>query len=166
MMFGHVGLAVFIVGVTLTSIYSAEKDVRLEPGQSYSLGGYEFQFQGVKQVRGPNYQAFRGEVDIRYGGELISHLSPEKRNYRSGMPMTEAGIDAGLFRDLFVALGEPLGDSGAWSVRLYHKPFVRWVWLGGLFMALGGLLAASDRRYYRLRKKAVVGIDDATVGAA
>jgi len=166
MMFGHLGLAVFIVGITLTTIYSTEKDVRLEPGQSYTLGGYEFQFQGVSQVQGPNYQAFRGEVDVRYGGELVTHLSPEKRNYRSGMPMTEAGIDAGLFRDLFVALGEPLGDSGAWSVRLYHKPFVRWVWLGGLFMALGGLLAASDRRYYRLRRKAEVGASESTVGAA
>jgi cytochrome c-type biogenesis protein CcmF len=125
----------------------------------------------VKQIQGPNYQAFRAEVDIYQGERKITHLSPEKRNYKSGMPMTEAGIDAGLFRDLFVALGEPLGDEGAWSVRLYHKPFVRWIWLGGLLMALGGLLAAADRRYYRLKNKASVAVnsvavDEATVGTA
>ena len=165
MMFGHLGVAVFVVGITLTSIYSEEKDVRLEPGQTYSLGGYDFIFQGVKRSQGPNYQAFRGEVDIQLDGQLITHLSPEKRNYKTGMPMTEAGIDAGLFRDLFVALGEPLGTGGAWSVRLYHKPFVRWVWLGGLFMSLGGLLAASDRRYYRLKKKASIGAGEAAAGA-
>ena len=93
-------------------------------------------------------------------------MNPEKRNYKTGMPMTEAGIDDGLFRDLFVALGEPLGTDGAWSVRIYHKPFVRWVWLGGILMALGGLLAASDRRYYRLKKKASVAAGDAAVRAA
>ena len=164
MMLAHSGLAVFVVGITLTSIYSEEKDVRLAPGETYSLGGYDFQFQGVKKIQGPNYLAFRGEVDIYLDGNKITHLSPEKRNYKSGMPMTEAGIDAGLFRDLFVALGEPLGNEGAWSVRLYHKPFVRWVWLGGLFMGLGGLLAATDRRYYRLKRKASVGVDEATVG--
>ncbi len=166
MICAHLGIAVFVVGVTLTSIYSEEKDVRLAPGQSYSLGGYDFIFQGAKKIQGPNYTAFRGEVDIRYQGQLITHLSPEKRNYQTGMPMTEAGIDDGLFRDLFVALGEPLGTDGAWSVRLYHKPFVRWVWLGGLFMSLGGLLAASDRRYYRLKKKATVAAGEAPAGAA
>ncbi|WP_260292703.1 heme lyase CcmF/NrfE family subunit [Sedimenticola hydrogenitrophicus] len=171
MMLAHLGVAVFVVGITLTSVYSEEKDVRLEPGQSYHLGGYDFHFQGVKQIQGPNYQAFRAEVDIYQGERKISHLSPEKRNYKGGQPMTEAGIDAGLFRDLFVALGEPLGDEGAWSVRLYHKPFVRWIWLGGLLMALGGLLAAADRRYYRLKNKASVAVnsvavDEATVGTA
>lgn len=166
MMLAHSGLAVFVVGIILTSVYSEEKDVRLAPGETYSLGGYDFQFQGVKKTQGPNYLAFRGEVDIYLNNNKITHLSPEKRNYKSGMPMTEAGIDAGLFRDLFVALGEPLGNEGAWSVRLYHKPFVRWVWLGGLFMALGGLLAATDRRYYRLKRKASVGVDGVTVGTA
>jgi len=166
MMLAHTGLAVFVVGIILTSVYSEEKDVRLAPGETYSLGGYDFQFQGVKKTQGPNYLAFRGEVDIYLNDTKITHLSPEKRNYKSGMPMTEACIDAGLFRDLFVALGEPLGNEGAWSVRLYHKPFVRWVWLGGLFMALGGLLAATDRRYYRLKRKASVGVDGVTVGTA
>jgi len=166
MILGHAGLAVFVVGITLTSVYSEEKDVRLAPGESYSLGGYDFMFQGVKRSQGPNYQAFRGEMDVYLEGQKITHLSPEKRNYQTGMPMTEAGIDAGLFRDLFVALGEPLGDEGAWSVRLYHKPFIRWVWLGGLLMALGGLLAATDRRYYRLKSKASVAVKGVTVGTA
>jgi len=154
MVLGHLGIAVFVVGITLTSIYSSEKDIRLELGQSYSMGDYAFTFEGAKFFSGPNYNGYRGQVAIAYEGSPLTTLHPEKRNYRSGMPMTEAGIDAGLTRDLFVALGEPLGNEGAWSLRIYHKPFVRWIWLGGLLMALGGLLAASDRRYFRLAKKA------------
>ncbi|OQX46600.1 MAG: hypothetical protein B0D85_03425, partial [Candidatus Sedimenticola endophacoides] len=96
----------------------------------------------------------------------VATLHPEKRVYAvQRMPMTEAGIDAGLFRDLFVALGEPLGEEGAWAVRIYHKPFVRWIWLGGLFMSLGGLLAASDRRYFKLARKARLTADQAAAGA-
>jgi cytochrome c-type biogenesis protein CcmF len=167
MMTAHTGIAIFIVGVALTSIYSTEKDLRLEPGQSYPLGGYDFLFRGVENINGPNFQAARGEVEVSRDGAPVTMLYPEKRNYRSGMPMTEAGIDAGLTRDLFVALGEPLGDQGAWSVRIYHKPFVRWIWLGALFMSLGGLLAASDRRYFQLARKArSIAADQATAGAA
>jgi cytochrome c-type biogenesis protein CcmF len=154
MVLGHLGIAVFVVGITLTSLYSSEKDIRLEVGQSYSMSDYAFTFEGAKFFSGPNYNGYRGQVAIAYEGSPLTTLHPEKRNYRSGMPMTEAGIDAGLTRDLFVALGEPLGNEGAWSLRIYHKPFVRWIWLGGLLMALGGLLAASDRRYFRLAKKA------------
>ena len=154
MMFGHIGVAVFIVGIALTSIYSEEKDIRLAPGESYALGGYDFRFEGVEAFRGPNFQAQRGTVVISRDGQRVTTLKPEKRNYRTGMPMTEAGIDAGFTRDLFVALGEPLGDTGAWSLRIYHKPFVRWIWLGAIFMALGGLLGASDRRYFQLARKA------------
>jgi cytochrome c-type biogenesis protein CcmF len=154
MVLGHLGIAVFVVGITLTSLYSSEKDIRLEVGQSYSMNDYAFTFEGAKFFSGPNYNGYRGQVAIAYEGSPLTTLHPEKRNYRSGMPMTEAGIDAGLTRDLFVALGEPLGNEGAWSLRIYHKPFVRWIWLGGLLMALGGLLAASDRRYFRLAKKA------------
>ncbi len=155
MVLGHLGVAAFIIGITLTSIYSTEKDIRLEPGQVYQMGGYDFRFNGVKEISGPNYAANRGHVTVTKEGEAVAELYPEKRNYfTSAMPMTEAGIDAGLFRDLFVALGEPLGEQGAWSVRLYHKPFIRWIWLGGLLMALGGLIAATDRRYYRKRRQA------------
>ena len=167
MLFGHAGIAIFIIGVSLTSIYSTEKDVKVEPGQTYNLGGYDFHFVGVENFRGPNYMGARGTVEISKDGKSIVTLHPEKRNYSTGMPMTEAGIDAGLTRDLFVALGEPLGDSGAWALRLYHKPFIRWIWLGGLFMAFGGLLAASDRRYFKLARKAKVAAgNQATVGAA
>ncbi len=166
MLFGHLGIAVFVVGVALTSIYSTEKDLRIEKGQSYHLGGYDFLFKGAERSAGPNYLMDRGEVAVSRDGEYLVTLYPEKRNYRSGMPMTEAGIDAGLTRDLFVALGEPLGKEGAWSLRIYHKPFVRWVWLGGLFMAFGGLLAALDKRYFRLARKARLEAEANTVGEA
>ena len=155
MVFGHIGMAFFIVGITLTSIYSTEKDLRLEVGESYEMGGYTFTFNGSSHLQGPNYSGDRGEVVITQNGEKITVLHPEKRNYRSGMPMTEAGIDAGLTRDLFVALGEPLGSEGAWSLRLYHKPYVRWIWLGALIMSLGGLLSAADKRY-RVRARRTV----------
>ena len=153
MVLGHVGLAVFIVGVTLTSLYSTEKDVRLTPGETYAMGGYEFEFLGVQQTRGPNYTAYRGNLVARKDGEKVADMRPEKRIYLvQTMPMTEAAIDPGLTRDLFVALGEDLG-KGAWSLRIYHKPFVRWLWLGGLLMAIGGGLAATDRRYRNLARR-------------
>jgi cytochrome c-type biogenesis protein CcmF len=163
MLCGHLGVAVFVVGITLTSIYSTEKDVRLEPGQGYELGGYTFTFNGVSELVGPNYSGSRGQVAVTHNGEVVTSLEPEKRNYQSGMPMTEAGIDAGLTRDLFVALGEPLGATGAWSLRIYHKPYIRWIWYGALIMALGGLLAALDRRYRILARRRVV--TGATAGA-
>ncbi|WP_126454782.1 heme lyase CcmF/NrfE family subunit [Sulfuriflexus mobilis] len=148
MSLAHLGIAVFTVGVTLTSLYSDEQDVRLAPGEGYELGGYRFQFDGVKRVNGPNYLANEGQLSVTRNGEQVAVLTPQKRFYgTSTNPMTEAAIDAGLTRDLFVALGEPLGKEGAWSVRLYHKPYIRWIWLGAVFMSLGGLLAATDRRY-------------------
>ncbi len=144
----HFGIAVFIVGITLTSTYTLEKDVRLAPGESLHLAGYDFLFNGVKDAEGANYDANQGSVTVTKEGKLISELKPQKRIYRaSGMPMTEAGIDASITRDLFVALGEPLGDKGAWALRIYYKPFVRWIWMGGLFMAFGGFLAVNDKRY-------------------
>ena len=154
-MIGHIGLAVTFTGITLVSVYNVEKDVRLAPADTYELGGYQFKFLGVKNSEGPNYTAHRGTIVISRGDRDISVLNPEKRTYRvQTMPMTEAGIDAGIFRDLFVALGEPLGNDGAWSLRIQYKPFVRWIWLGALLMGLGGLLAALDKRYRRLSKKA------------
>ncbi len=144
----HFGIAVFIVGITLTSIYTQEKDIRLAPGQSMQLAGYDFVFHGVQKAAGPNYDASEGRVSVTKNGAPVAELEPQKRIYRaSGMPMTEAGIDAGITRDLFVALGEPLDDNGSWALRIYYKPFVRWIWIGGLFMAFGGLLAATDKRY-------------------
>jgi len=154
MVLGHLGIAVFTVGVTLTSLYSTEKDLKLAPGDSYETAGYTFTFEGVRTVQGPNYQAHRGTVVITRDGRRVALLEPEKRTYLvQTMPMTEAGIDAGLFRDLFVAIGEDLG-GGNWSLRIYYKPFVRWLWLAGVIMALGGLLAATDRRYRTLARRA------------
>jgi len=143
----HIGLAVFTVGVAITSIYSVEEDLRMEPGDYYDIGQYRYTFDGVEDVRGANYSAARGRIDVTQNGKPEATLFAEKRIYDVRKDaMTEAGIDGGLTRDLFTAIGEPLGD-GAWSVRLYYKPFVRWIWLGALLMAIGGLLAAIDRRY-------------------
>jgi cytochrome c-type biogenesis protein CcmF len=154
MVLGHVGIAVFVVGVTLTSIYSTEKDLQLEPDGRYQLGGYEFVFRGVKDHQGDNYQASRGRIDVYRDDTHIAVLEPEKRIYTvQRQPMTEAAIDAGLTRDLFVALGEPLGDQGSWSLRIYHKPFIRWIWLGALIMAMGGIVSACDRRYRVLARR-------------
>ena len=155
MSLAHLGIAIFIVGISITTVFSQEKDVRLAPGQAYELGGYRFEFDGVRSVQGPNYTAHQGVVTVTRNGQLVATMKPQKRVYQvQRMPMTEAAIDPGLTRDLFVALGSPLGSKdGSWSIRLYHKPFVRWIWLGGLFMALGGLLAASDRRYRILARR-------------
>ena len=150
--FAHVGMAITLTGITLTSMYSTEKDVRLEAQSSYEVAGYAFTFSQIEQRQGENFSATRATVDITKDGKPLTTLYPEKRDYGTGtMPMTEAGIDGRLFRDLFIALGEPLGKN-AWSFRIYHKPFVRWIWLGGIFIVIGGLLAAFDGRYRRTRK--------------
>ncbi len=152
MSLAHLGMAVFIIGVTVTSAFSVERDVRLAPTKNETLAGYRFEFLGTEVVQGPNYRAQRGDIRVFRGDREVARLQPEKRVYLAqGQPMTEASIDAGFLRDLYVALGESLND-GAWTLRLYFKPFIRWIWLGPLLMALGGLLAASDRRY-RLRAK-------------
>ena len=153
----HLGIAVFIVGITLTSTYSEEKDIRLAPNESLHLAGYDFLFHGVKPIEGVNYDANQGHFTVMKNQELVAELYPQKRIYRaSGMPMTEAGIDASITHDLFVALGEPLGNDGAWALRIYYKPFVRWIWMGGLFMAFGGVLAVMDKRYRREIKTATI----------
>ncbi len=145
----HVGIAVFVIGVTLVRGYGEERDLRMAPGEKVTLGGYEFTFRGTKEVPGPNYVATRGDFEVRREGsaKLSRTMHPEKRLYQAGgQTMTEADIDTGLTRDLYVSLGEPVGD-GAWGVRVYHKPFVDWIWGGCIFMALGGFAALCDRRY-------------------
>ena len=165
MVLGHVGVAVFTVGVTLVSIYDTEKDVKLAPGDTYEMGGYSFTFQGVTEHRGPNYRASRGHIVIMRDGVEVADLWPEKRIYNAQqMPMTEAGIDAGLTRDLFVALGEPIGSDGAWALRLYTKPFIRWIWLGCIIMVLGGLVSATDRRYRLQQKRAISAPEGSAAG--
>ena len=152
MSLAHMGVGIFIIGVAVTSSFSSERDVRLGPGDSEELAGYRFQFDGVRALAGPNYSAERGQVRVFRGDKLVATLLPEKRLYPiQAQPMTEAAIDVGFTRDLYVALGEEL-DDGSWTVRLYYKPLIRWIWLGPIFMALGGLLAASDRRYRRKRE--------------
>jgi len=147
MVFGHLGFAFTIIGVTLVSLESVERDIRMSPGDKVQVAAYVFEFKNIEPHPGANYTADRATIIVRKAGSEVARLYPEKRIYLSkGMPMTEAGIDAGLFRDLYIALGESLGGD-SWAVRIQIKPFVRWIWLGGLVMAAGGLLAVSDRRY-------------------
>jgi cytochrome c-type biogenesis protein CcmF len=147
MLVAHCGVAVFIIGVTLVKAYEMERDVRMAPGDVIAVGGYTFRFDGVNDVVGPNYRAGRGTVTVSRNGEAVAVLTPEKRIYNVQQnPMTEAAIHSRPLRDLYVSLGEPV-SGGAWSVRVYYKPFVVWIWAGCAIMALGGLLAVSDRRY-------------------
>ncbi len=151
MVLAHLGVAVFIVGVTMVKGYGIEQNVTMDKGQTVQVGGYDFTFGGVVPVNGPNYSGVAGIVEMRKDGKLLDTLRPEKRIYNaSGMPMTEAAIDAGPFGDRYVSLGEPVTDKGAegaWALRVYIKPFVDWIWLGCFLMAIGGFVAMSDRRY-------------------
>jgi cytochrome c-type biogenesis protein CcmF len=159
----HLGIAVFIIGVTLVGGYETEKDVRMEIGDTVAVGGYTFRFNGATKAPGPNYMADIGNVEVLRNGEKVSVLEPEKRTYNaSGMAMTEAAIDTGILRDLYVALGEPL-ENGAWIVRVYHKPFVDWIWFGCMLMAFGGFLAVTDRRYRLSPRKQREPADDKKV---
>jgi cytochrome c-type biogenesis protein CcmF len=147
MQLAHIGVAVFIVGVTVVTGYQSEQDIRMDVGSTVSAGGYDFQFNGVTPVVGANYRAARAEINVSKNGRFVEKLYPEKRNYTAtGNVMTETAIDTGLFRDLYVSLGEPV-SAGAWSVRIYYKPFVDWIWGGAILMAMGGGVALSDRRY-------------------
>jgi len=117
------------------------------------LAGYRFEFTELAQVRGPNYVADEARIHITRDGEHVASLAPQKRRYLAGGSiMTEASIDPGLFRDLYVAMGEPVGTEGAWAIRLHYKPMVRWMWLGAIFMGVGALATAFDRRYRRQRR--------------
>ncbi len=150
MLIAHAGVAIFVIGVMLSEALSVERDVRLAPGQSESIGGYDFRFDGVEETEGPNWRADEGIVTILRDGTTMATMHPQKRTYSRGQVQTESAIDAGLFRDIYVALGEPMDANnveGARALRLYHKPFVRWIWLGGLFMMAGGFLAACERRF-------------------
>ncbi|MBL8407709.1 MAG: heme lyase CcmF/NrfE family subunit [Candidatus Accumulibacter sp.] len=163
----HLGIAVFVVGVTLVGAYQSEKDVKMEVGDSVGVGGYHFRFNGVRQQQGPNYRALVGDIELLKDGVPVRKMFPEKRFYvASSMPMTEAAIDTGFLRDVYVSLGEPIDKArpdAAWAVRVYHKPFVDWIWGACVLMSLGGLLAISDRRY---RVKARAGAHTAATAAA
>jgi cytochrome c-type biogenesis protein CcmF len=147
MQLGHLGVAVFIIGVTFVNGYQEEKDVRMDIGDTVEVGGYTFRFDGVTSEKGPNYESQMGRVIVSYDEKDVSIMYPEKRFYNvQQQVMTEAAINTGLFRDLYVSLGEPVGRGG-WSVRVYSKPFVDWIWGGCVLMGLGGFLAISDKRY-------------------
>ena len=147
MLLAHIGVAVFIAGATLVKGYETDKDVRMSIGDSIEVGGYSFQLDRLTEVSGPNYIATRGEVKVTRNGRAVTVMYPEKRTYGDKKnPMTEAAIDWGFVRDLYVAFGERL-DPTSWAVRIYHKPFVELIWVGWLLMSLGGLLAVFDRRY-------------------
>ncbi len=153
MQLAHFGLALFVIGVTMVKSYELERDVKMGPGDTLTVDGTTFSLVGVEQVPGPNYEAVRGTVTYANHGLLDGQLFPEKRSYfSSAMPTTEAAIHSSLTRDIYVSLGQPLGD-GSWSMRVYVKPFVNWIWGGCLFMALGGIVAASDKRYRIQAKK-------------
>ena len=149
MVVAHAGMAITVIGVTMSGAYSSDHDIRMSPGDEKELAGYVFRFESLKQRQGPNYLANVGLFTVQKNDRLVATMMPEKRVYqvRNNM-MTEAAINTGLTRDLYISLGESLGGGkDAWAVRLYYKPFVSWIWLGGMIMALGGLLAATDRRY-------------------
>jgi cytochrome c-type biogenesis protein CcmF len=155
MLLAHFGVAIFIIGVTLVKGFETERDVRMDIGDTINAGGYVFTFRGATPKTGPNYEAWVGAIDITKNGKAIKTLQPEKRIYNaSRMAMSEAAIDTGVTRDLYVSLGEPL-EKGAWAVRVYYKPFVDWIWGGAVLMALGGLLAVSDRRYRLARENKI-----------
>ncbi|AMO38139.1 heme lyase CcmF/NrfE family subunit [Thauera humireducens] len=159
MWLAHLGVGVFIIGVTLVGSLDANLDVKMQNGQRAELAGYTFTFRGVQDADGPNYDAARATIDVTRDGRAIATLTPEKRMYLAqGMPMTEASIDIGAFRDVYVSLGEQIED-GTWIVSLYYRPFISWIWLGCTLMGLGGVFAAADRRYRRLAAR------DATVAA-
>ena len=155
MVMAHFGVAVFVAGVTVTMSYSEEKDLRVEPGSSYNISGYDFRFAGTRKVEGPNYIADEAIIEVWSDGEKSGDLFPQKRTYTGkSNPMTDASIDKTFTRDLYAALGEEL-EGGAWSMRVYYKPLIRWIWLGCILMTLGGVLAVSDRRYRQTVKAKV-----------
>lgn len=154
MMLGHIGLAVTIIGIAMVQTHSIERDVRLSPGDNFQLKGYNFHFSEVRDQDGPNYDGYIADFEVTLNGKYINSLHAEKRFYTTARSMmTEAAIDRSFTRDLYVALGDRLDDGKSWAVRLYYKPFVNWIWAGSVFMALGGCVAISDRRY-RFRKPA------------
>jgi cytochrome c-type biogenesis protein CcmF len=154
MILGHIGLAILVAGITQVSFRDIERDVRMQPGDVARVAGYDFLFQEIVERPGPNFDAIRGIVPVTRDGHPVTILTPEKRTYRvSGQVMTEASIQSSLLRDLYVSLGEPIGDD-AWAVRIYYKPGIGWLWLGSALLALGGFVAASDRRYRSRQEEA------------
>jgi cytochrome c-type biogenesis protein CcmF len=147
MVVAHLGIAVALIGVSLTSIYSIERDLRMQEHQMVNLNGYEFTLQSLKKVQGPNYVADEAFIKVNYQGKTLNDMYPQKRRYSAtGTVMTEVALDVNLFRDIYIAMGESVGEN-AWAIRVHVKPFVRWIWLGALLMAFGAFLSVTDKRY-------------------
>jgi cytochrome c-type biogenesis protein CcmF len=158
MCLAHFGVAIFVLGISVVRSYSVEQDLKLAPGDTVKVAGYEFTYVGIHDLTGPNYQGVEADIKIARDGSQVALVHPQKRIYRvQRNPMTEAAIVPRLHRDLFVALGDELGDGRTWSMRIQYKPFLRFLWLGTLLMASGGLIAALDRRYRTVRVKAPSG---------
>jgi cytochrome c-type biogenesis protein CcmF len=156
MALAHIGIGVFILGVTMVKGYESANEVRMAVGDTTSVAGYSFKLMAVEEIRGPNYVAARARVEVSHDGRILTTMAPEKRLYMvQRMPMTEAAIESSLFRDLYVSMGEQI-DQQTWIVRVQHKPMIAWIWGGCLLMALGGLVAASDRRYRLSERKTSV----------
>jgi cytochrome c-type biogenesis protein CcmF len=167
MWLAHLGVAAFAFGVSMVNTYGVERDVKMELNDTVEVAGYVFTYRGVRDAQGPNYQAAQGLVEVTKNGKQVATMRPEKRIYRVQQnPMTEAAIDSGFTRDLYVSLGEPVGGNNAWVVRVYVKPFIDWIWGGCVLMALGGVLAASDRRYrVTSRERERVGMAGASIAS-
>jgi len=156
MLLAHLGVGVFVAGVLLSESLSVTRDVRMAPGETQHIGNYDFRFDGVHHTTGPNWTADQGVVTVTRNGSETTVMHPQKRTYPRGQVQTESAVDAGVTRDLYVALGEPMDANnieGAWALRLYYKPFIRWIWAGGLLMMLGGLVCATDKRF-RIKRSA------------
>ncbi len=164
MIVAHVGVGIFVIGVLVTESTSIERDVAMSPGESIEVAGYTFRFDGSDHRSGPNFEAEYGTVTVLRGEREVLVMHPEKRSYRRGEVMTEAALDPGFTRDLYVALGEPVDDAGGWALRVYHKPYIRWIWLGALLMMAGGFWTAADRRFSASRRAATAS-DPARAGA-
>jgi cytochrome c-type biogenesis protein CcmF len=152
MFIAHTGFAACVIGIVATSQYSVEHDLKMQPGDVEVVAGYQFRFDELAAVRGPNFMADEARFTVTRDGAHVASLAPQKRRYlASGQVMTEAALDPGFLRDLYVAMGEPIGEEGAWAIRLHYKPMVRWMWLGAILMAVGGFTTVLDKRYRRQR---------------
>ena len=159
MQLAHLGVAVFIAGVTVVTSYQTERDVKMNIGDTVNVGGYDFQLRNLAQLQGPNYQAMRADIEVTKNGAFVAMMNPEKRAFTTAQSVTsETAIDRSVFRDLYLALGDEVGN-GAWTVRVYYKPLVNWIWGGALLMAIGGAFAVSDRRYALAARKEAQELD-------
>ncbi len=159
MVIAHAGIAMTVAGVGLTSIYTEQRDIRMEVGQKVTVVEYDFILNKLTHIDGPNYKAEEALITVMKDGKFLREMKPQKRRYlASGSTMTEVALDVGFFRDLYVAMGEPLNET-AWAMRVHLKPFVRWIWLGALMMAFGAVLAVADKRYRKVIKQEASAVD-------